>query len=46
MHYVDQALDAAHMNVNQRNKPKILEFFDLFNFFTELFYALQDIFQS
>ena len=41
MYYIDQAQDAA-----QRRKPKILEFFDWFNFFTELFYALQDIFRS
>ena len=37
MHYVTQAHDAAHMNVNQRRIPKILEFFHGFNFFTDLF---------
>ena len=33
MHYVDQAQDAAHMNVNQRRKPKILDSISLQNFF-------------
>ena len=35
--YVAQTQDAAHMNVNQRRKPNILEFFNRFNFFTDLF---------
>ena len=46
MHYVAQTQDAAHMNVNQRRKSKILEFFYWLNFFYRFFYALQDIFQS
>ena len=36
--YVAQTQDAAHMNVNQRRKPKILKFFNWFNFFADLFF--------
>ena len=46
MHYVAQTQDAAHMNVIQRRKPIFLKFFNWFNLFADLFYALQDIFQN
>ena len=36
--YVAETQDAAHMNVNQRRKPKILKFFNWFNFFADIFF--------
>ena len=45
---IPQTHSAAHLNVNQRMKPKILEICNCFIFFfTNLvFTLLQDIFQS
>ena len=46
MYYVAQTQVAAHMNVNQRRKPKFLNFSIGSISLVIFFCALQDIFQS